>query len=104
MEIVSNRTFTWFAIISANSRMVKTIMPIMAPIADMVGLSRQVAVLAYQFGDGLSNTLWPTCGIMVSCGLAGVPIDRWWKFFLPLFGLMFIAASILLAIAVAIGL
>lgn len=97
------QTFLNFFIPSGSGQ-AATIMPIMAPIADMVGLSRQVAVLAYQFGDGLSNTLWPTCGIMVSCGLAGVPIDRWWKFFLPLFGLMFIAVSILLAIAVAIGL
>lgn len=97
------QTFINFFIPSGSGQ-AATIMPIMAPIADMVGLSRQVAVLAYQFGDGLSNTLWPTCGIMVSCGLAGVPIDRWWKFFLPLFGLMFITVSILLAIAVAIGL
>ena len=97
------QTFINFFIPSGSCQ-AATIMPIMAPIADMVGLSRQVAVLAYQFGDGLSNTLWPTCGIMVSCGLAGVPIDRWWKFFLPLFGLMFVAVSVLLAIAVAIGL
>ena len=97
------QTFINFFIPSGSGQ-AATIMPIMAPIADMVGLSRQVAVLAYQFGDGLSNTLWPTCGIMVYCGLAGVPIDRWWKFFLPLFGLMFVAVSVLLAIAVAIGL
>ena len=90
--------------IPSGSGQAATIMPIMAPIADMLGLSRQVAVLAYQFGDGLSNTLWPTCGIVVSCGLAGVPIDRWWKFFVPLFGIIFVAVSILLAIAVAIGL
>lgn len=90
--------------IPSGSGQAATIMPITAPIADMVGLSRQVAVLAYQFGDGLSNTLWPTCGIMVSCGLAGIPIDRWWKFFAPLFGLLFVAASILLFAATAIGL
>ena len=97
------QTFLNFFIPSGSGQ-AATIMPIMAPIADMVGLSRQVAVLAYQFGDGLSNTLWPTCGIMVSCGLAGIPIDRWWKFFVPLFGLMFVTVSVLLAIAVAIGL
>lgn len=90
--------------IPSGSGQAATMMPIMAPIADMVGISRQVAVLAYQFGDGLSNTLWPTCGIMVSCGLAGVPVDRWWKFFVPLFGLLFLAVSVLLAIAVVIGL
>lgn len=90
--------------IPSGSGQAATIMPITAPIADMVGLSRQVAVLAYQFGDGLSNTLWPTCGIMVSCGLAGIPIDRWWKFFAPLFGLLFVASSILLFVATAIGL
>ena len=88
--------------IPSGSGQAATMMPIMAPIADMVGISRQVAVLAYQFGDGLSNTLWPTCGIMVSCGLAGVPVDRWWKFFVPLFGLLFLAVSVLLAIAVVV--
>ena len=38
-------------------------MPIMFPLADLVGVSRQVAVLAFQFGDGLSNIVWPTLGL-----------------------------------------
>ena len=37
-------------------------MPIMAPLSDMIGVTRQTAVLAYQFGDGMSNIIFPTVG------------------------------------------
>jgi len=90
--------------IPSGSGQAATMMPIMTPLADVIGVSRQVAVLAYQFGDGFSNTFWPTCGIMVSCGLAGVPYERWMKFFAPLFGMGFLLCMVILAIAVAIGL
>ena len=47
-------------------------MPIMAPVADIVGLSRQTAVLAYCFGDGFSDMFWPT-NCSLQCGLMGIP-------------------------------
>lgn len=77
-------------------------MPIMASVADIVGVSRQTAVLAFQFGDGFSNMFWPTSVFMV-CGMMRMPVDKWYKFVTPLFGLMLIAQMILLCIAVMIG-
>ena len=77
-------------------------MPILAPVSEMVGLSRQIAVLAFQFGDGFSNIFWPT-SVFMMCGIMRMPVDRWYKFITPLFGLLFICEVILLMGAVAIG-
>ena len=79
-------------------------MPIMAPLADLVGVSRQVAVLAYQFGDGFTNILVPTNAVLVGIlAMAAVPYDRWLKFILPFMVKVWVVGSIMLAIAVAIG-
>ena len=79
-------------------------MPIMAPLADIVGVSRQVAVLAFQFGDGFSNILIPTQYVLVGIlAMAGVPYDRWLRFILPFMVKMFVAGSIALVVAVWIG-
>ena len=78
-------------------------MPIMAPMADLLGLSRDVAVLAYQFGDGLSNIIWPTAFAAVVAGLAGVPLDKWWKLAFKLFGILIVVQAILMVVAVATG-
>jgi uncharacterized ion transporter superfamily protein YfcC len=79
-------------------------MPIMAPLADIVGVSRQVAVLAYQFGDGFSNILIPTQYVLIGIlAMAGVPYDRWLRFILPFMVKIAIAGSIALVVAVLIG-
>jgi len=91
-----------FFIPSASGQAAAT-MPIMAPLADILGVSRQVAVLAFQFGDGLSNILWPTCGIVIICGISGISLEKWWKWFLPLCGIIYVMQMILIGIAVAIG-
>ncbi len=79
-------------------------MPIMTPLADLVGVSRQVAVLAFQFGDGFSNILVPTQAVIVGAlTIAGVPYDRWLRFILPFMVKIFIVGSIALAVAVLIG-
>ena len=79
-------------------------MPIMAPLADLVGVDRQVAVLAFQFGDGFSNILIPTQYVLVGIlAMAGVPYDRWLRFILPFMVKIGIAGSIALAVAVLIG-
>ncbi len=77
--------------------------PILAPIGDFLGVSRQVTCLAFQFGDGFSNMLWPTAGIAVSLGISGIPFDRWWRFFLPLFAILYVAQVIILSVAVLMG-
>lgn len=77
-------------------------MPIMSSLADVTGLSRQLAVLAFQFGDGYSNIFWPTMVCMM-CGIMKIPVTKWYKYLTPLFGIMFIAQVILIVLAVAIG-
>ena len=77
-------------------------MPIMTPLADLVGVSRQTAVLAFQFGDGYSNIFWPTMVFMM-CGIMKIPVKKWYKFMAPLFGLMFALQVVLIVVAVAIG-
>jgi len=88
--------------IPSGSGQATAIMPIVIPLADLSGVARQVSVLAYHFGDGFSNMIWPT-GVAVSCGIAKIPLDRWWRFYVPGFILTFLTQSILIAIAVAIG-
>jgi uncharacterized ion transporter superfamily protein YfcC len=80
-------------------------MPLMAPLADVLGLTRQTAVFAFTCGDGFSNTVIPTSGIlMASLGLAKVPYDRWLRFMVPLLVQLLAVAAVFIAIAVAIGL
>ncbi len=90
--------------IPSGSGQAATTMPIMAPLADLLGITRQTAVLAFQYGDGFSNILWPTTLLPVICGIAHVPIDRWWRFFVPFFLLLFPIQMIFMAVAVAINL
>ena len=77
-----------FIIPSATAKAAITI-PIMAPFSDMVGVSRQAMVLAYQFGDGFTNMLTPTSGVlMAALAMARIPYAQWvkwiWKLVLAL--------------------
>ncbi|SDJ68895.1 YfcC family protein [Sediminibacillus albus] len=79
-------------------------MPMLVPLADMVGVTRQVAVQAFQFGDGLTNSIFPTSGIlMASLAVAGVPWTKWVKFIFPLFLAWVVIAVIMLSIGVMIN-
>jgi uncharacterized ion transporter superfamily protein YfcC len=79
-------------------------MPIMAPIGDLVGVSRQVAVLAFQLGDGFSNMIVPTNAVLMGIlGLAGVPYDRWLRFIVPLLAKLLLVAAVALVGAVWLG-
>ena len=89
--------------IPSGSGQATAIMPIMVPLGDLAGVTRQVTVLAYQFGDGYSNMLWPTCSVATMCGIGKIPLDRWYKFFIPVYAVCFCVQVILLIIAVMIG-
>lgn len=80
-----------------------TSMPIMVPLADSIGMNRQIATLAYQFGDGFSNLFWPTV-VATECGLMGVPIEKWYKFITPLFGIFLIIQIAFMVLAVMVNL
>lgn len=89
-------------LIPSGSGQAVTSMPIMAPLADLTGISRQTAVLAFQFGDGLSNIIWPTAMAPIMCGIAGVKMDKWWKWLIPLFFILLLAQAILVAISTVV--
>ena len=78
-------------------------MPILSPLADMIGITRQVAVQAYQFGDGFTNSIFPTSGpLMASLAVAGVAWVKWAKWMLPLLLIWTVIAVIMLSFAVMI--
>jgi uncharacterized ion transporter superfamily protein YfcC len=79
-------------------------MPLMAPISDLVGVSRQIAVLAFQFGDGLMNMIVPTNPVLMGIlGLAGISYDRWFRFIFPVILKLLAVCAAGLVVAVWIG-
>lgn len=69
-------------IIPSGSAKAALTMPIMAPFSDVIGLSRQATVMAYQFGDGLTNMITPTSGVLMGAlALARIPYAIWFKWF-----------------------
>ena len=100
--LVIQSIFNFF--IPSGSGQAYVTMPLMAPIADIVGVSRQIAVTAYQMGDGFMNMIIPTGPVLMGIlGIAGIPYSRWFKFIWPLAVQLVIAGSIALTIAVWIG-
>lgn len=89
--------------IPSGSGQAAVMMPIMAPLADVIGVSREVAITAYQFGDGFSNMFWPTA-VATECGIMGIAMNRWYKFITPLFIMMFLLQAVLITAALIIGL
>ena len=94
-----------FVIPSATAKAAITI-PIMAPFSDMVGVSRQAMVLAFQFGDGFTNMITPTSGVLVAAlAMARIPYTEWvkwiWKMVLVLLilGLVLLLTTVLFPIA-----
>jgi len=72
-------------------------MPVMAPLADVIGISRQTAVLAFVFGEGWINPILPTSGVTMGVlGLAGISWEKWAKWMLPIQIFFFIVALLLL--------
>ena len=90
---------------SATAKAAVTI-PIMAPFCDMIHLSRQAMVMAFQFGDGFTNMVTPTSGVlMAALAMAKVPYEKWvkwvWKYVLALIlaGFLLLLPTVLLPLA-----
>lgn len=85
-------------IVPSGSGQAVVTMPIMAPLSDLIGVTRQTSILAYQLGDGLANIIYPTSGyFMAALVIAGVSWEKWVRFFWPLM-LIWIAISIVLLV------
>ncbi|NLJ44960.1 MAG: hypothetical protein GX430_00135 [Treponema sp.] len=80
------------------------LMPLLAPLADLTNLSRQIAVQAFAFGDGFSNMLYPTNAVLlISLSIAGVSWPKYARWVLPLQTAAFVLTMGLLMLSVAIG-
>lgn len=78
--------------------------PILAPLGDLIGVTRQTVVLAYQMGDGFSNMLWPTNPfLMIGLGFAGIRYTTWLKWSLPIHIVIMVICICFLLIAVNTG-
>lgn len=74
-------------------------MPIMTPLADLLNINRQTAVLAFQFGDGLINLIIPTSGVTMGVlAIAKIPYSVWMKWVWKLMVIFILASMVLLAI------
>ncbi|NLF41097.1 MAG: TIGR00366 family protein, partial [Bacteroidales bacterium] len=72
-------------------------MPIMAPFSDLIGISRQATVMAFQFGDGFTNMITPTSGVLIAVlGVARIPYNKWFKWVLPFIITLIILGFLLL--------
>jgi uncharacterized ion transporter superfamily protein YfcC len=92
-----------FLIPSGSGQAAVTI-PLMAPLADLVGITRQTAIFAFTSGDGFSNMIIPTSGILMAVlSLAKVPFTKWVKFVLPLFLICMVLSFIFIFLAIEIS-
>ena len=90
--------------INSGSGQAAAMMPIMAPLSDLIGVSRQTAILAFQMGDGLSNMIWPTSASMMAYVFAAnEKFESYLKFVLPIFLIVSVLGAIMLVIGTAIG-
>ena len=95
--------FINFFVISGSGQAALT-MPILAPLGDLLDISRQTTVLIFQLGDGFSNAIFPTSGVLMAClGMAGIPYSKWFKWILPLQIILFALGIIFITCAMMIG-
>lgn len=87
--------------IGSGSGQAAATMPIMVPLSDVIGITRQTSVLAFQFGDGITNMIYPSMIYILS--FADIPYDRWFKHIFKLVIYLTVAAAILSGIAGAIN-
>lgn len=87
-------------LITSGSGQAAVVMPIFMPVADMINVTRQTAILAFNFGDGFCNYILPTStALMGIIGVANIPYDRWMKFMWKLFLIWMVVGSILVTVA-----
>ncbi len=89
-----------FFIPSGSGQAVATL-PVMLPLGESLGLNRQITILAFQIGDGLTNLINPALGGLIAMlSMSRVPIDRWIRFIFPVLLILFAMAFIFLNLAV----
>ena len=86
--------------LTSGSGQAAAVIPILAPLADLVGVTRQTAILSFNFGDGFCNYILPTStalmGIISACN---IPYDRWIRFMWKMFAIWLVVGTVMLVIA-----
>ena len=92
-------------VIPSGSAKAAITMPIMAPFSDLIGVCRQSTVMAFQFGDGFTNMITPTSGVLIAAlGVARIPYQKWFKWVWKFILLMIILGGLLLIPTVTMSL
>lgn len=83
---------------------VPMLIPLFVPVADVLGITRQVMCLAFQLGDGLTNFVTPVSAVLAAAlSMSGVDLRQWWRYVLPYTGITFIIAIVALTILQSAG-
>lgn len=83
---------------------VPMLIPLFVPVADVLGITRQVMCLAFQLGDGLTNFVTPVSAVLAAAlSMSGVDLRQWWRYVLPYTGITFIIAIVALSILQSTG-
>ena len=91
-------------LITSGSGQAAATMPIMLPVADIIGMTKQTAVLAFNFGDGLSNYILPTSSALMGfIAMVGISYSNWMKFMWRLFLIWIVVGAVLVIIANSIN-
>jgi uncharacterized ion transporter superfamily protein YfcC len=102
--IIYGLTLVLELFVTSGSAKALLIIPILMPLADLVGVNRQIAVSAYTFGDGFSNLVYPTNALLlITLSLTVVPYHKWLKWVLRLWPWIILVTVAFLAVAVAIN-
>ena len=102
MQVV-NTLFS--CIVASGSGQCYIVMPLMAPAADVLGISRQIAVTAFQLGDGFTNALIPTSGLLMGTMgmIPGLNFEKWFVWCIKVSAIFIVIGAIFLMIASMIG-
>ena len=93
-----------FPVPSVSGQAVLT-MPVLVPLSDLLGLSRQVTVLAYQYGAGITDLIIPTSGtLMAVLATAKVPYEDWIRWVFPRWATMIALGAVAVAVGIVVGL
>ena len=91
-----------FVIPSGSGQALATL-PVMIPVGELTGMTRQTTILAFQIGDGVSNLVNPSLGgIVAMLSMCRIPFDRWMRFIFPLFILVLLISTVFVVISVKI--
>ncbi|MBA7843640.1 putative basic amino acid antiporter YfcC [Klebsiella sp. RHBSTW-00484] len=98
LMLLGHNVITFF--VPSSSGEAALTMPVLAPLGDLVGINKEAMVMAYQFGNGLTNLISPTGGVLLAgLSIARIGFGQWLKAIAPLFPILWIVSAVFAAIS-----